>query len=365
MKLELITDAATLERNADQWDQVAGDFPFFRFAWMGSWIKHLGKGCQLAVLVAIDDDGKWLGIAPWCIDLQHNMTKRLRWISSGAACADYLSLIARPGHETSFADAAIDWLVSNIGQHGPFGRIDSVELEGAALAQPAASHFTERLSASGFDNHTTELEGCWKVDLPSQWSELEPKFSKSMRRKTKKASQRLSDDQTEVRSSRDVGFEELWPNFVELHQQRRQMLGQAGCFADARFQSFLQDAMSGLIESGHAEVVEIRHGGQPLASMLLLNDGETVYMYQSGMCDQRSAMEPGYQLAACAIQRAIEDGFRGFDFLRGDEPYKARWNTTRVTLSRIKFVPRNFSAQLKHSLWLTGKSLKHHVLSVS
>lgn len=364
MKLELITDFATLERNADQWDQVAGDFPFFRFSWMGSWIKHLGKACQLAVLVAIDDEGSWIGIAPWCVD-HHNMTRRLRWISSGSACADYLSLIARPGHETSFAEAAVEWLIANAGADGPLGRIDSLELEGVALTQPAAAHFTELLSASGFAHHATELEGCWKVDLPAKWSELEPQFSKSMRRKTKKATQRLLDEQTEIRSSHDYGFEELWPTFVELHQQRRQMLGQAGCFADDHFQSFLRDAMSGLIDSGHAEIVEIRHGCEPLASMLLLNDGHTVFMYQSGMCNQRAAMEPGYQMAACAIQRAIEGGFSGFDFLRGDEPYKARWNTTRVALSRVKFVPRTFSAQLKHSLWLTGKSLKEHVLATN
>ena len=362
MKLKLISDFATLEENAENWDQVAGDFPFFRFAWMGSWIKHLGKSCELAVLVAVDDDGEWIGIAPWCID-QHKMTKRLRWISSGAACADYLNLIARPDHESSFALAASDWLAANFGSESPLGRIDSIELEGISLSQPATAHFVELLSASGFKQHQTELEGCWTVQLPPEWSELEPRFSKSMRRKTKKATKRLGEEATVIRSSNEVDFEELWATFVELHQQRRQMLGQAGCFADSSFQSFLREAMKDLIESGHAEIVEIQHDGQPLASMLLLNDGQTVHMYQSGMCDQRAALEPGYQMAACAIQRAILSGFRAFDFLRGDEPYKARWNTTRVPLSRIKFIPRTFSAQLKHSLWLTGRSFKEHVLT--
>lgn len=363
MKLTLITTYETLEQHAEQWDEVAGDFPFFRFAWMGNWSKHLGKSCQLAVLVAVDDDGQWLGIAPWCVDHSRNMTKRLRFISSGVACADYLRLITRPEYEKEFSDAIANWLVNNVGADGPLGRIDSIELDGVALNESQTSTFVESLSATGLSRHTTEIEGCWKTELSSDWGEFESKCSKSMRRKTRKATQRLTNEQTEVHSSKDGGFDELWTTFVQLHQLRRQMLGQAGCFADPDFHAFLKNSVRELAETGHAEIVQINNDGMPLASMLLLNDGETVYMYQSGSCDQRAALEPGYQLAACAIQRSISQGFRAFDFLRGDEPYKARWNTTRVPLSRVKFIPRTIAAQLKHSLWLTGRSLKEHVLA--
>ena len=363
MKLRLITNYETLEAHAAQWDAVAGDFPFFRFAWMGSWIKHLGKSCQLAVLVAVDDDGKWIGVVPLCVDHSHSMTKRLRYISSGVACADYMRPISSPEHETGFLSVVADWLLNNVGPNGPFGKIESIELEGITLSDPETSSFVDMLSFSDFSSHTMEIEGCWKAELPSDWAEFEAHCSKSMRRKTRKATQRLGSDQTEVLSTKDTPFEELWPTFVQLHQLRRQMLGQAGCFADPDFHSFLHDAVKDLVQSGHAEIVQILNEGMPLASMLLLNDGETVYMYQSGSCNQRAALEPGYQMVACAIMRSIDQGFKSFDFLRGDEPYKARWNTTRVPLSRVKFIPRTISAQLKHSIWLTGRSLKEHVLT--
>ena len=365
MKLTLITNPETLEQHAKQWDAVAGNFPFFRFAWMNNWVKHLGKNCQLAVLVAKDDDGQWLGIAPWCIDHSHNMTKRLRYISSGIACTDYLQLITQPENETEFSNAAVDWLLDNVGADGPFGRIDSIELDGIVLDSPETAYLVEMLTASGLGRHDMKIEGCWKTDLPSDWEEFESKCSKSMRRKTRKATRRLTDDQTEIRSSKNASFDDIWTTFVQLHQQRRQMLGQVGCFAEPDFAAFLENAIRELAESGHAEIVQIDREGMPLASMLLLNDGETVYMYQSGSCDQRAALEPGYQMVACAIQRSIDQGFKTFDFLRGDEPYKARWNTTRVPLSRVKFIPRSIAAQLKHSLWLTGRSLKHHVLTES
>ena len=363
MELKLVTNYKTLEAHAAQWDVVAGDFPFFRFAWMGSWIKHLGKSCQLAVLVAVDDDGQWLGIVPWCIDHSDNMAKRLRYISSGVACADYMRPISSAEDETGFLSAVADWLVDNVGPDGPFGKIDSIELDGITLNDPETSYFVDTLSACGLGRHTLELEGCWKTELPSDWSEFESQCSKSMRRKTRKATQRLASEQTEIRSTQDTPFEELWPTFVQMHQLRYQVMGQSGCFADPNFHSFLHDAVKDLVESGHGEIVEILNEGTPLASMLLLNDGETVYMYQSGCCDKRAALEPRYQMVASAIKRSIDQGFKAFDFLRGDEPYKARWNTTRVPLSRVKFIPGTVSAQVDRSNWQTGKSLKEHALA--
>jgi CelD/BcsL family acetyltransferase involved in cellulose biosynthesis len=358
MNLKFFTNLETLEQHSQQWDAVAGDFPFFRFDWMGNWLRHLGTSYQPAVLVATDDTGNWLGIAPWCIDHENGMIRKLRWLSSGAACGDYLKLITNPEHTTKFATTAADWLVENIGNNDTLGHLDSIELEGIALADDDASFVVELLEANGLQSHSVELEGCWKVTLPSDWSALESQCSKSMRRKTKKAVKRLTDAGTKILTTDDSDFEQRWENFIVLHQQRRQSLGQSGCFAHDNFTNFLKAATRGLIATGHAEIIEIQHDGRPLASTLLLNDRNTVYMYQSGSCNERSAMEPGYQMVACAIQRSIEAGHQAFDFLRGDEPYKARWNTERVGLSRVKFVPQVFSAQLKHSLWLTGRSIK-------
>jgi dihydrodipicolinate synthase/N-acetylneuraminate lyase len=72
-------------------------------------------------------------------------------------------------------------------------------------------------------------------------------------------------------------------------------------------------------------------------------------------------LEPGYQIAYCAIERSIKKGFKHFDFLRGDEPYKSRWNTRRKPIQRIRFIPRNPLANIKHGLWLTGRSIKNYV----
>lgn len=359
MKLKLFTDLDLLESHCKRWDSVAGEFPFFRWSWMGNWMRHLGTDLELAVLVAIDENGEWVGIAPWCVDSRTPFSRRLRFLGSGETCSDYLDLICSDDHYDEFSATVVDWLDANIGVPQTLGRIDVIDLEGVTSSSPRLSNFCELLEARGYQRHSTELEGGWRVELPSSWDELNASLSKSMRRKTKKAIQRLKEDNTSVMSSSDEPLDKLWPQFVALHQQRREMLGQAGCFASPDFGHFLKAATNGLMLESKAELICLSRNNRPLAAMLLLHDRETTYMYQSGLDPQDMKQEPGHQIAVCAISRAIANQSKYFDFLRGDEPYKARWNTTRIPIQRTRFIPGHSMAKLKHGIWLAGRSVKH------
>lgn len=361
MKLKFITELAEIERSQEQWDSVAGGYPFFRFAWMANWFRYFGSELKLAVLIAVGEDGQWKGIAPWCIDESNPFIRKLRFLGSGCACSDYLDLIVASDDYRSFSTLTVDWLMENIGNAETLGRIDVIELEGITNTNSNTAFLCEVFEAWGLKSHSTELEGGWQVDLPSTWQELNARFSKSMRRKTKAAIKRINNPASEVLSTQNESFDELWPMFVALHQGRRKMLGQAGCFADPSFEMFLQQASKDLMEEDSAELLVILFEGRPLATKLCLFGGETVYFYQSGIDVERMNLEPGYQICYSAISRAIERGFKRFDFLRGDEPYKSRWDTTRIPMSRIRFVPPTSIAKLKHGIWLTGRSFKNYV----
>ena len=365
MRLKLYKNLSELEQDRDHWDALVGGFPFFQFDWMANWFQILGKELELAVLVGIDKDDQWIGIAPWCIDRTQPLLNKLRFLGSGDACSDYLRLIARGENHDEFNRVAIDWLIENIGCPQTLGRIDVIELEGISTEDPKTNYLCEVFGANGMKHHTTALEGGWQVELPSTWEELNAKFSKSMRRKTKAAAKRLANAEVEVLSSADSRYstDQLWEVFVELHQQRREMLGQPGCFADTDFEQFLKRAFKPMENQSRAELLIINYEKKPLAAGLYFRSDDTFYLYQSGLDTTRMRLEPGYQICSIAIQRAIALGMQRFDFLRGDEPYKARWNTTRIPIVRTRFIPRNSVANLKHSFWLTGRTLKHLVKS--
>jgi len=56
---------------------------------------------------------------------------------------------------------------------------------------------------------------------------------------------------------------------------------------------------------------------------------DTVYFYQSGRAPRWEQESVGLVLMGLMIQRAIQQGYRAFDFLRGDDRYKHHWTSAR------------------------------------
>jgi CelD/BcsL family acetyltransferase involved in cellulose biosynthesis len=56
--------------------------------------------------------------------------------------------------------------------------------------------------------------------------------------------------------------------------------------------------------------------------------------------------------------RAIEEGYQFFDFLRGDEPYKAHFRATPTALLETRFIAPRMVAALGHRLWKAQRRVK-------
>jgi hypothetical protein len=101
--------------------------------------------------------------------------------------------------------------------------------------------------------------------------------------------------------------------------------------------------------------------GKPVAAEYQLVGDGILYSYQTGVDPDALAQQPGKLLTLMVLRRAIERGYREFDFLRGDEPYKARFGAEARRSVAIRIVPQHAIAQVRHGLWLTGKNLKQWV----
>jgi len=359
MKLSIFTDVNDLEIERHCWDEVAGDRAFYRYSWLMNWYEAMrAERDQIHVLVAMDDQGQWSGVAPFFVSDQ-----KLRLLGSGNACTDYAGVFSslEPKLHKTFVELVSDYLADHIRLGGALEKVDSVELDGCGKLDPSADYLGELLTAHGFSDHETETEGTWKVLLPDSFDQLNATFSKSMRRKTKAAQKRLARDDTRVEFATRESFDSYWAQFESLHQKRRKFLGQPGCFANGNFAVFLKTATRELLDASLAELLILFKNDRPISSVLLLMSDKTCMMYQSGLDPEFASCEPGYQTSLAAIEYAISNGFKYFDFLRGDVPYKARWSTTREAILSRKYVPRKFSSQLKHGTWVLSRSIKSYM----
>ena len=333
MSIRVISTKDQLLQARSSWNQLSGNNPFQSWEWSFHWYAAVEYWAKLQVVYDEDASGAWTGLAPLVGCTTQLGAQKLYTMGSGSTCTDYTRLVTKQGQQQEFTKKLVNWMKDQL----EFGVSEVVEFDGVELETDTTKHLVASMQQQGYQASVIPVESCWKLDLNRSWELQNQTFSKKLRRKTKKAMKRLTDSSTTVELASESGFDSIWDQFVVLHQSRRNMLGQVGCFADQRFEQFLKNASESLIKRGLCELISISHQGAPIAAALLFHDQQNVFMYQSGFDPEYRSLEPGYMLIVAAMQWAIDRQFKTFDFLRGDEPYKARWNTKRIPHVKLRF----------------------------
>ena len=110
--------------------------------------------------------------------------------------------------------------------------------------------------------------------------------------------------------------------------------------------------------AGQLQLHLLELDGRTVAAEYQLASQGVTYVYQAGIDPQRLADEPGHLITAATVKRAIEQGGRAIDFLRGDEPYKAHFRALARPLLALRVVPNRTLSRLRNNLWLAGRSVK-------
>jgi CelD/BcsL family acetyltransferase involved in cellulose biosynthesis len=97
--------------------------------------------------------------------------------------------------------------------------------------------------------------------------------------------------------------------------------------------------------------------GTPAAIEYTLQSSDTVYFYQSGIEPELSNEHPGWLSTICSFRSAIEQGVRYFDFMRGDEAYKASWGATVRPSTELRIVAPRIAPRLRYSAFHIKKQL--------
>lgn len=366
MNVRLITTADQIPSIRSDWDLLAGDMPFRGWPWLGSWWESYGEGRRLLLVVVEDKGGKVVGLAPWFIDRTIGGCV-LRFLGSGEVCTDYLSLLTSPEWEAGVADALAHWLLGprdESDRNAP-PHWDLLSLEGVDSSDTVMRRFSERLLAKGCRVDQQSGPRCWKIDLPETWDEYLGIQSKSHRKQIRRFERRFLDTGiAKLRSvTSDDDLDRGWEILVDLHQRRRQSLGQPGCFHSTRFGQFLRAAAERLLETGQLELHWVEWEGRPVAAEFHLTGAGTTYAYQAGVEPDALDLEPGRLINIATIKRAIEQGQKGFDFLRGDEPYKSHWRASPQPSVELRVVPPRVSSQVRHGIRTANEEVKDWIKS--
>lgn len=111
---------------------------------------------------------------------------------------------------------------------------------------------------------------------------------------------------------------------IELHQASWRQRGKPGAFADPFMRRFHETLLARAMPRHEVDLLRLSVGDDPVGYLYNFQSRGQVFAYQSGLPHQIDSPheKPGLTLHALAIQRALEEGARVYDFLGGDDRYK-------------------------------------------
>jgi CelD/BcsL family acetyltransferase involved in cellulose biosynthesis len=354
-----------------RWNELARGVPFRRWEWLEPWWRHYGLeaghpvASQQLCLLAGWDQEQLVAIAPWYLARTWADGRVIRSLGADEVCSDYISILCQTGHEDAVGAALAAWLTERAQDDRTehFGW-DLIELESVMAGDRGTGRMLDHLTEMGNGVYPRAGLSCWRLDLPPRWDDLVGRLSKSHRKQVRRAARKLAGDKAVLRCATTV--EELEQGFqilVDLHQRRWQSRGEGGCFARPRFLAFHREASARLFASGCVELTWVELDGRPLVAEYNLVGSDVLYAYQSGIDPDRLEHDPGRLGIAAMLQWAIGRGLRSYDFLRGDEPYKAHWRAQPRPAWEIRVVPPRARARLRQGVLAATDSLKTWIKS--
>jgi CelD/BcsL family acetyltransferase involved in cellulose biosynthesis len=328
--------------------------PFRSFEWTQAWWRHYREShCQLWILMVLDEQDNAVGIAPWYLQRTKTQGRVARFLGSGEVCSDYLTILAEPELALSVSRALADWLAGD-----GAAQWDLLDLSGIEGGDATVLALRDRLAEHGHLNDIRAEAACWRTELPGDWNQFLATLSKSRRERTRALLRKCVDSGRVVvhRVTNQAGLDRAFEVLVDLHQKRRHSLDQSGCFTSTRFTAFHHEVAGRFLSQGQLRMQWVELDARPVAIEYSFTSSSTVFYYQGGFEPEVADERPGWLSFAISLRDAIEEGYRYFDFLRGDEP---SWGAMPRPLVRVRIVGRHKSARVRFSTSRACEGMKH------
>jgi CelD/BcsL family acetyltransferase involved in cellulose biosynthesis len=328
LRVERLPEWGALGLGEPEWNRLVAqspvNVPFLTWQFQTTWWRRLGQAEGRLHLLAVQDAAaEWVGALP--LYESASADGPVVRIVGGVDIADYLDVVAATGHEEAVWKALLGTLVETDWQ--------TLDLRPIPAASPTAALLPALARAAGLGCRIAPEERCPVIDLPDSWDAYLARLSGKDRHELRRKLRRAESGAPRIEVARTpAGVAALMDSFLALH--RKSKTGKAR-FMDEQMEAFFREMSTALAAAGWAALWLLWLEGRPAAALFCFEYGDSVGVYNSGFDPEARALSPGVVLIARTIQDAIERGFRRYDFLRGDEPYKYGFGAVPTEVLRV------------------------------
>jgi hypothetical protein len=256
--------------------------------------------------------------------------------------ADYATILAAPADLPAVAEATAARLAARPATDDahatPWDVVDLRRLRcGDPTADALAEAFGRREMTEGWTLNVEREDVSPVVTLPAgadfdaYLATLSKKDRHEIRRKVRRAETR-----GEIRLTDSPDPLTDLETFIELHQRR---WGADGLFAPTPGGDASRVFFRRLFEEhgpdGPLRLAFLTVGERRVAAGIHFRTADGYLYYNAGVDPEARELSPGVLMVAAYVRRAIAEGCRRLDFLRGDEPYKYEWGAVDEPIQRL------------------------------
>jgi CelD/BcsL family acetyltransferase involved in cellulose biosynthesis len=295
--------------------------------WLEPWWAQWGAGRELQ-LICVREGGQLIGFLPLFseqVRLGGVLLKRVTFVGDGETGVDYLDALAAPGREREIFERCLQ-------------AVQDLEWDLCDLSDLWRESFTAVNLAQRFPNAQTTRGitrdgrlGYVCPHIPLQGT-YETYLSGLSRRENLKRREKwlfkqpgtfIECARTPEEAAKAAG------HFFTLHKARWAADGGSDGVIGEKYEAFHRDAIQRLALNGTLRLYTLFCARRPVASVYGVvfgsgGQGKFNY-YQSGYDPEWGSKSVGLVLLARAVSDAFAEGLSEFDFLRGNESYKAEW----------------------------------------
>src|SRR5579883_2287776 len=330
--VEVIAEPARLMAIAPEWEALVDErhpgAVFRSPAWLLPWWNAFSVGRELRVLVA-REAGRAIGLLPAYRERRALGVRRLRLLGDNIVGSDYLGVLAAPDCTERAADAIAQRLLDGE---------EDLALDGLLPDEPLLLALDRLVNASAPRLVPTPLLPCPFARLDGDlegFLRALPDGAGAQLKRRRRWLERQPGFRIEVARAEDEVRAAIEP-LLRLHERRWAAAGGSDAIDGERVRAFHRAAAVELARRGQARIHLLSVAGEVRAACYGFVRGPRVSFYQAGNDAEWRQRRVGTVVLGAAIEDAFREGLGEFDFLRGDEPYKATFATGRRELVRAR-----------------------------
>lgn len=291
---------------------------FLSPTWHRVWWEEFADSRE-PILLSVRSGGELVGVAPLMRE-----GGRITFAGDTEIC-DYMDLTVATGAEQSALAAVLRALSEE-----PW---EELALWGLPHYSPTLKALAAVAPVFRLSVDVQPEDVCPRVSLPGSWEEYLAGLDKKDRHELRRKLRRLSDGgRVDIEAlSEPADISAALDDFLRLHGAAR---SDKAAFMTPQMARFFRRIVAALAQEGLVEMIFLTLNRERVAAVLCFRGQDELLLYNSGYDPAYAALSVGLLSKALALQRAIDEGYRTFDFLRGAEPYKYDLGATNLDVYR-------------------------------